>query len=450
MFFIRQGATHKVVVGPAVAVGDGFTPVTNLAVSTADEAEAILHDNGTVVDISAGYTFAAIATADGYYHLTLQNAISGTVGHLTIVINDDSLILPLRADFTILDTAAYDANYKDAATGPALATDVTTAHSTTDTLLADIPTVAEFEARTMPNVAYFDPESDTVDIGAILGTNLTETAGQIATAFKKLFDVAAPVLVASDVMVGTNNANTTKTGFSLHGDYDAAKTAAQAGNQMDLVDAPNGTAVTAIQNGLSTHNAAAVWSEGSRALSTPNDYKADVSTLATAAKLLAFVQLMLRSDAGITADNSTELDEINADGGSGIGDYAATAESQEAIPAAVKTAIEADGSKIDHLWETTEDDGGTRRFTADSLAEAPSGTGASATSIREEMDDNSTKLAAIKTKTDLITSANITVTSAVTTDGDIELVQYDDYLGANSKALSWTRHHRGRGPAFRQ
>lgn len=143
MLFIRQGATHKVVLGPAVAVGDGFTPVANLDVATADEAEAILHDNGTVVDIS-GYTWAAVATADGYYHLTLQNAISGTVGHLTIVINDDSLCLPLRADFTILDTAPYDANFKDAAAGPALASDVTTAHSTTDgkldTIITGVPT----------------------------------------------------------------------------------------------------------------------------------------------------------------------------------------------------------------------------------------------------------------------------------------------------------------------
>jgi hypothetical protein len=39
----------------------------------------------------------------------------------------------------------------------------------------------------------------------------------------------------------------------------------------------------------------------------------------------------------------------------------------------VKTAIEADGSKLDHIWETTEDDGGTRRFTTNALEQAPSG-----------------------------------------------------------------------------
>ena len=112
---IRQGATHKVVIGPVVAVANGYVPVTNLTLSGADEAEVILHDNGTVVDIS-GYTFAAITTADGYYHLTLQSDISNTVGHMTVVINDDSLCLPVRQDFVVIDTAIYDGIYADGAT----------------------------------------------------------------------------------------------------------------------------------------------------------------------------------------------------------------------------------------------------------------------------------------------------------------------------------------------
>jgi hypothetical protein len=42
----------------------------------------------------------------------------------------------------------------------------------------------------------------------------------------------------------------TVTGATLDADYDAAKTAAQAGDKMDLIDAPNGTAITAIQTAL--------------------------------------------------------------------------------------------------------------------------------------------------------------------------------------------------------
>ena len=116
MLYVRQNATHKVVIGPVVAVGDGFTPVTTLSLASADEKCAILHDNGTVVSIS-GYTFAAITSADGYYHLTLQSGISGTVGHVTIVINDDSLCLPVKADFTVVEEAVYDMLFAASAIG---------------------------------------------------------------------------------------------------------------------------------------------------------------------------------------------------------------------------------------------------------------------------------------------------------------------------------------------
>ena len=48
-------------------------------------------------------------------------------------------------------------------------------------------------------------------------------------------------------------------------------------------------------------------------------------------KIKKYFQLALRSDAAITTDNATELTEINASGGSGAGDYAATTDSQEAL-----------------------------------------------------------------------------------------------------------------------
>ncbi|MBK8113204.1 MAG: hypothetical protein IPK44_01145 [Candidatus Accumulibacter sp.] len=43
----------------------------------------------------------------------------------------------------------------------------------------------------------------------------------------------------------------------------------------------------------------------------------------------------------------------------------------------IKTELEADGSKLDHLWEMTEDDLGTRRLTANALEQAPAGGGTS-------------------------------------------------------------------------
>lgn len=176
MLFIRQGATHKVVLGPFVDVGDGFTPETGVALSTADEAEAILHDNGTVVDIS-GYTWAAIATADGYYHLTLQSGITGTVGHLTIVVQDDSVCLPVKADFTVVEESVYDNMFAASAVGPLTAAAVNTE---ADTALTDYdpPTRAELTS----DISGLDTKLDTIDdfldteIAAILAdTNELQT-----------------------------------------------------------------------------------------------------------------------------------------------------------------------------------------------------------------------------------------------------------------------------------
>jgi hypothetical protein len=193
VFFIRQNATHKVVLGPAVAVGDGFTPITTLDISTSDEAEAILHDNGTVVDISA-YTWAAITTADGYYHLTLQSGISGTVGHLTIVVNDDSLCLPLRADFTVLEEAVYDAMYAASAAGPLQAT---TAGRTLDiqatgevdanlTMMGGV-TQSATDLKDFADEGY-DPATNKVQGVVLVDTLTTYTGNTVQTA-----DVAARV-----------------------------------------------------------------------------------------------------------------------------------------------------------------------------------------------------------------------------------------------------------------
>ena len=53
------------------------------------------------------------------------------------------------------------------------------------------------------------------DVAAILATALTEGAGgQLAAAFTKLFDVATPLLVASDAMRGTENAAPSATALS--------------------------------------------------------------------------------------------------------------------------------------------------------------------------------------------------------------------------------------------
>jgi phage baseplate assembly protein W len=86
--------------------------------------------------------------------------------------------------------------------------------------------------------------------------------------------------------------------------------------------------------GMSTAMKAEVNAEADTALT---DYDPPTRTEATAdkdailAKLLNYVQLLVRSDAAIATDNATEVTAINADEGSGAGDFANTTDSQEAI-----------------------------------------------------------------------------------------------------------------------
>jgi len=104
---IKADTEVKVVIGPAVAVADGFTPVTTLTVSAADEAELMKHDAASVVDIS-GNTIAAITSMDGYYNLTLSATDTDTEGMITIGINDDSLMLPILARFMVMKAQPFD------------------------------------------------------------------------------------------------------------------------------------------------------------------------------------------------------------------------------------------------------------------------------------------------------------------------------------------------------
>lgn len=110
MQYLRADTNTEVLIGPVVAVGDGFTPVTTLSLSTADEAEIIKYGGATpltVTSISAN-GFAAITGADGYYTLDITTGNSDTEGFLTVLINDDSLCLPVRVDFMVVNANVYD------------------------------------------------------------------------------------------------------------------------------------------------------------------------------------------------------------------------------------------------------------------------------------------------------------------------------------------------------
>jgi hypothetical protein len=130
MIYLKADTIVEVVVGPAVAVGDGFTPVTNLVGASADEYELLKYNSSTAVTATtiAG-TLGAITGADGYYSLDLSATDTNTEGFLILVINDDSLILPIRHEFMVVNANVYDSLFAVAATDYLL-TDVQEINST--------------------------------------------------------------------------------------------------------------------------------------------------------------------------------------------------------------------------------------------------------------------------------------------------------------------------------
>jgi len=114
---LKADTAVEVLVGPAVAVGDGFTPVTNLVGASADEYE-ILKYNGATKLVAGAPTNAlsAITGADGYYSLEFATGDGDTEAPLWLIINDDSLVLPIRHEFVVVPANVYDAFYAVAGT----------------------------------------------------------------------------------------------------------------------------------------------------------------------------------------------------------------------------------------------------------------------------------------------------------------------------------------------
>jgi len=107
---IQANTAIKVKVGPFVDVGDGFTPETGVTLGAADEAEVFKHDAAAVTDIS-GNTWAAIGSCDGWYNLTLTAGNLDTEGLLDVIVQDDSVCLPVHCRFMVLAQAAWISKY---------------------------------------------------------------------------------------------------------------------------------------------------------------------------------------------------------------------------------------------------------------------------------------------------------------------------------------------------
>lgn len=192
----------------------------------------------------------------------------------------------------------------------------TLAHSdAANTYKADVSALAT--SAEIADLNDFNPASDEVKANVVkwrdeqpnaLATGKVQADAAVSLGEEDIESIAEATAaevgesVAAGVWAAEDRSLTDKANFTLHAAYDAAKTAAQAGDEMDLVDTPNSTAIASIRDGLPTDMITALkastgWTAG------------NTMTLAKAIKvLLAFA-------AGKWQDGTSGYDVLDAEDG---------------------------------------------------------------------------------------------------------------------------------------
>ncbi len=200
--------------------------------------------------------------------------------------------------------------------------------------------IPDVNVKNMNNVAATSITTINANQGTTQPVNYTGT-GASALVKSDMVDVAGAAVSTSSAQIGVNVIQAAGTawgsgaitaGAIANDAITAAKIAADAIGASELA----ADAVAEIQSGLSTYaggDTSGVTTLLSRLSATRAGYldNLSVGAVATASKLTKYVQLILRKDSAIATDNSAEVTEINANGGSGAGSFANSTDSQEAL-----------------------------------------------------------------------------------------------------------------------
>lgn len=186
------------------------------------------------------------------------------------------------------------------------------------------------------------------NLAQILGTALTETSGYIAAAFKQFFNVASPtgtMKAITNVVTATNLTNaptagdltsTMKTSVTtaataatpnLNSAYNAAKTAAQAGDAMALTSGERTTLAgviwASLTSGLTTASSIGkllVDNVNATISSRSSHAAADVWSVTTRL-LSAGTNIVLAKGTGVTGFNDLSAAQVNAEAAQALADY---------------------------------------------------------------------------------------------------------------------------------
>lgn len=170
---MRKNTTGQYVAFQAISKTDGSdvttgTPVVYYTIDGGTQAQT----TATAVHEGNGQWSVALSQAEtNGDHIVFSFVLSGAVSQTVNVYTID-------ADLTNLDAAVSSRSTLSQAD---VRSAVGLASANLDTQLADIPTVSEFEARTLIAASYFDPTSDTVTTDAASRTASQADVSALAT-----------------------------------------------------------------------------------------------------------------------------------------------------------------------------------------------------------------------------------------------------------------------------
>lgn len=260
MRFLRQNTAVIVTVGPFYDKTDGVTIETALTITneritlTADtdagSAPTNILDNVTGATSGTSNDLNYITGNDaGMMQLELAAADVNRVGRMFLSITDAANHVPVFHEFFVLPQAIFDwltgvivplpANVTQLlgtawlTPGTAGTPDVNAKlHGGTSQTGRDIGASVLLSAGSGAGQLDFTSGVVKSNLAQILGTAITETAGQIAAAFKKFFDKATPTGTINslpDAVAGAaGGVSIVGSAMTLSAAYDAAKTAAAA------------------------------------------------------------------------------------------------------------------------------------------------------------------------------------------------------------------------------
>lgn len=190
MQFLRQSTEIDLMIGPAVDIADFIASVTDL-VSADVDTFGIRHHNQEAYSNVKGVITLTHAVA-GHYYITLTAGYSGVLGHLRIIVRDDSKCIPFWEDFFVIPAPMYDALFGTGATPDTFLASVLSAIAalssglpfsgslTAQNVVVLNVTVQQFSEK--PDIQWWCFEADGITPKAITGEVrlvISSTAGEV-------------------------------------------------------------------------------------------------------------------------------------------------------------------------------------------------------------------------------------------------------------------------------